>query len=464
MSAGRVLLVVLGSVVALVSAGLLAGGGALLAANEWARDADGYFTAGPERLDTSTHALVSEGLDIAEDVPDWVLGDRGIADLRLRARPNEAGRELFVGVGPQEDVDAYLADVEHDVVTDLHFGPFDVEYTRVPGTRAPGAPAGRAFWVARANGAGAQTLTWDVDTGSWTIVVMNADGSPGVDVDLSVGVKVGFLEELAAALLVAGALGLALGIVLIWLALRRRGPAPPPAGVPAVAVAAERAAEGHPVTLDGELDEAHLSRGLWLVKWLLAIPHFVVLAFLWIAFWVLTVIAFFAILFTGRYPRGIFDFNVGVVRWTWRVAFYAYSALGTDRYPPFTLGEAADYPARVEIPYPERLSRGLVLVKWWLLAIPHYLVVGVLVGGGWYAEGWWGRWHGWGWPTAFVAGLPHPGLIGLLVLFAAVALLFTGRYPRDLFDLVIGFNRWVFRVLAYVTLMRDEYPPFRLRP
>jgi hypothetical protein len=126
------------------------------------------------------------------------------------------------------------------------------------------------------------------------------------------------------------------------------------------------------------------------------------------------------------------------------VSYYATSAIGTDRYPPFTLGPA-DYPAELDIPYPERLSRGRALVKWWLLAIPQYVVVTIFLGA---------------WNTAVTAATP--GLLPVLVLIAGGALLFTGRYPRDLFGVVVGLNRWALRVAAYALLMRDEYPPFRL--
>jgi hypothetical protein len=210
----------------------------------------------------------------------------------------------------------------------------------------------------------------------------------------------------------------------------------------------------HPVRVEGRLEP--VSRWLWLVKWALAIPHYIILAFLFIAFFFVTVVAFFAILFTERYPRSLFDFNVGVLRWAWRVAYYSYGALGTDRYPPFTLGEVPDYAATLEVPYPERLSRGLVLVKWWLLAIPHYLLVGVFVGGGAYASRSWEDENGVHWTGG------RPGLIMLLVLFAAVALLFTTRYPRGIFNFVLGLDRWVLRVVGYAALMTDAYPPFRL--
>lgn len=144
----------------------------------------------------------------------------------------------------------------------------------------------------------------------------------------------------------------------------------------------------YPARLDGRLD-GPVSRLLWLVKWALLVPHFVCLTGLWVAMSVLTVVAGFAILFTARYPRAIFDFNVGVLRWTWR---------------------------------------------------PQYLVVPILAGG---------------------SGAGADGVIALLALAGAVVLALTGSYWRELFDVTMGFNRWRFRVLAYVALLRDEYLLFR---
>jgi hypothetical protein len=199
----------------------------------------------------------------------------------------------------------------------------------------------------------------------------------------------------------------------------------------------------YPMRLKGELTE-NPSRALWLVKWLLIVPHLIILAALAVAFVVVTVIAFFAILFTGKYPPRLFEFNVGVLRWGWRVSFYSYGALATDVYPPFSL-QSTDYPADLEIAYPEKLKNGLVLVKWFL-AIPHYAVLAALAG--------WGAANAGGW---FI------GLLCVLLVIVAVLLLFTGKYHRDIFKLVMGIQRWSYRVIAYVGLMTDEYPPFRLR-
>ena len=202
----------------------------------------------------------------------------------------------------------------------------------------------------------------------------------------------------------------------------------------------------YPVRLEGEPTEP-LSRWLWLVKWILLIPHFICLVFLWITVVLATIGAFFVLLFTGRYPRGIFDWNVGVLRWTWRVSFYGYSALGTDRYPPFTMTDVPDYPARLEIDYPEHQRSGLPLIGWWLLGIPQYAITTVLAGG------------------SFGYGVHYGGgFIGILVFVIAVLLLFKDRYPRDVFDLVMGLDRWCMRVAVYGLLMTPAYPPFRVDP
>ena len=456
-SVGHILLVVFGSIVALLGVALLGAGGTALWADLTQRDEDGYLTTPTEPFETETYAITSESIDLLEggDGGEWLLTEGVLGKVRITGE--STGGDVFIGIGATEQVDAYLEGVEHDEVRDIDFEPFSASYRRIPGSEPAEPPGEQDFWAASASGSGRQSAVWEAESGDWTIVLMNADGSPGVTADVSAGAEANFLLWLAIGLLAAGALILAGGVTMIVFGARgatARGavaaPAAPAEGAAVAAVAAARPTV-YPAAVRGELDP-DLSRWLWVVKWILAIPHYIVLAFLWLAFTVLTVVAFFAILFTGRYPRGIFDFNLGVLRWTWRVGFYSYWALGTDRYPPFSLGEEPDYPATLHIDYPERLSHWLPLVKW-LLAIPHLILVGIFVGG-------WG--WGWDWTGVGAWGIGIAGLVGILVVIAGFVLLFTGRYPLSLFDFTLGLDRWVVRVAAYVSLMRDEYPPFRL--
>ncbi len=455
-SGGRLVLGVTGALLALIGFGLLAGGCTVLWANASQRDDGAFFTSSPSAFASPGFAVASERLRLVDGLPDRLSSPGDIVTFKAQGGSSN-GKPLFVGIAPAADVTAYLSGVAHDEVVDVHMdgwkGTLSKDYRTSTGGPPASPPGEQPFWTAKTTGTSV-SLTWPAREGTWSIVVMNADASAGVAADLALGVKVNFLGWVAVGLLSAGGALVLIGATMMSFGFRTSRPAEG-AGV---AVTTDGLAgqleldtveeKAYPVLIHGELDHG-LSRGLWLVKWLLAIPHCIVLAFLWLAVVLLTVVAFFAILFTGRYPRGIFDFNVGVLRWSWRVAFYSCSVLGSDRYPPFTLADV-DYPARLDVPYPEHLSRGLVLVKSWLLAIPHYLVLSVLIGSwGWASGG--GEWATWG-----------LSLNGILVLIAVVILLFTGRYPRDIFGIVLGINRWALRVAAYVLLMRDEYPPFRL--
>ena len=446
----KIILIVLGSIAALAGGAILVGALVLGWAFGTQRDADGYFTTPTERFSSDARAITSEDADVLidQDAADWLPSD--LAEIRLRAEG--VSGPVFIGIGPEDEVQAYLAGVSRSVVRDVSYGRrFDIEYGDIPGDAVPPPPGTQDFWVAQASGDGVQTLDWSLENGRWTVVLMNADGSPGVAAELSAGGRSSLLPAAIFILLVLGLFFIAGGAGLILLgALGVRGSASgatATGGAPEGALAIEGA---EPVRIVGHLDPS-LSRWLWLVKWFLAIPHYVVLFFLWIAFSVLTFFAGVAILFTGRYPRGIFDFNVGVLRWTWRVGFYSTSAIGTDEYPPFSLGPEPDYPATLEVDYPEHLSRGLVLVKWWLLAIPHYIILAILTSSPSWAIDNNDRWQASG-----------PSLLTIAVLIAGLALLVRGRYPQGLFNLLMGVNRWIFRVVVYAALMTDDYPPFRL--
>jgi hypothetical protein len=425
-------------------------GGIVVSTTNALRDSDGYFSTPQETFTTSSSALTSATvgeLSSADDIPNLPFD---LATIRLTAE--SADSPVFIGIASRADVDRYLDDVERAEIRSVTFRPFEAEYREIEGSRTPDPPGDQDIWAASASGSGSQQIEWEVVPGEWRIVVMNADGGPGVSVDLRAGVRSDLIGPAALALIGAGILVLVIGIplLIIGAVLLGRNTAGPrrPAGMMPGSTNTSMRPGVSPVRLEGHRDRT-LSRGLWLVKWLLAIPHYVILIFLWFAFCITSVIAGFAILFTGRYPQSLFTFNVGVLRWSWRVGFYSYSALGTDQYPPFTL-ERTDYPADFDVAYPENLNRGLVLIKWWLLAIPHYLILAAISG----PVIWQSRWD----DTAR-GGL---SLIGTLVLIVGVALLFTGTYPRGLFDLLMGIHRWIYRVIAYAGLLRDEYPPFRL--
>ncbi len=447
MTGRRIAAAVLAVVVSIPAFIVLVGGTALTVAYAVGRDDEGFFDARIDGLQTTTVAVASDDIALEGDPgpPGWLV-DLGDVTVELRLQSVRSDVPIFVGVGPLAEVEEYLSDVAHEEVTGLDGRR--LELRTIFGTPDASPPGDETFWEASVEGVGPQALRWEVTSGRWVVAVMNADGSPGVSADVEVAAKAGFLLPLAITMMVAGGLITIASVTGIVLLARRPAEAAlaPAAGEPA-------AVHAGPVTVGAELDEP-LSPWLWLVKWFLAIPHFVVLVFLWLAFVVLTVVAGVAILFTRRYPRGIFDFNVGVLRWSWRVSYYALTGgLGTDQYPPFSLGAEPDYPATLDVAAPEDLSRGLVLVKWWLLAIPHYLVLAMIAGWGvgwWGAEGWSGTW------------LWSGGLLGILVLIAGASLLFRNSYPQGLFDLIIGLNRWVFRVIAYAALMTDRYPPFRL--
>jgi hypothetical protein len=204
-----------------------------------------------------------------------------------------------------------------------------------------------------------------------------------------------------------------------------------------------------PLRVEASRDEK-LSRWLWLVKWLLLIPHYLVLAVLWVGFVVLTLTAYVSVLFTGRYPRSIFAYNTGVLRWNWRVSYYGYQALGTDRYPPFTLADVPQYPAQLRIEELPRPPRWLPLVAW-LFAVPHILLLSALTGAA-----------TWRIDTGNTTTSVPLGVVSVGILIAGLGLLLAGRYPRGLYDLLLGIARWNLRVLAYLALLTPAYPPFRL--
>jgi hypothetical protein len=214
----RIGLLIAGIIAAIVAFAMAAGGIFLVWAHETQRDAAGYYTAGPHEFSTPGYALTSVKMDLGVHADRWVPSGIGTVRFTVDAAQRQP---LFVGIGPQAAVDAYLEGVDRSVVTDVNLSPFRVTYERVPGDSKPKPPSQQSFWVAKASGSGGTTLTWELRSGSWTLVVMNADGSRRVDAQLSVGAKVGFLLPIGIGLLVVAVMLGSGAALMVFFGVRR---------------------------------------------------------------------------------------------------------------------------------------------------------------------------------------------------------------------------------------------------
>jgi hypothetical protein len=216
-------LIVLGSMATFTGIGLGIGGGALVWAHNTHRDSGGYYNTSAEPLDTPSFALTSEKIDLGVNAADyrWIPG--GSTGVRLQATAN-GGRPVFVGIAPTAEVERYLAGSAHAEVTDFELDPFRAELRNTAGSVRPAAPATQTFWAASANGAGTQTVSWPSRPGSWTVVVMNADGSPGVAVDMAVGAKTGALLPIGIGMAGVALVALVGGIAFIVIGSKGRSP------------------------------------------------------------------------------------------------------------------------------------------------------------------------------------------------------------------------------------------------
>jgi hypothetical protein len=219
-SVGRVIGLAFASIGGLIGLALLIGGIAIMAAYAFERDDDGYFTTDRHRLDSATHAITSEDIDLGDEAVDWAP-DEVLGDVRVQV---EAERPVFVGIGPDADVDRYLSGVAYDELVD--FDEDEPEFELHEGSKPRAAPADQTFWVAESEGAGEQELTWDAEFGRWTAVVMDADGARGVDVEADVGVKLDWAIWAGLGLFVVGLLMTAGAVVVILLLGRRASRVP----------------------------------------------------------------------------------------------------------------------------------------------------------------------------------------------------------------------------------------------
>jgi hypothetical protein len=226
-TAARVAALIGASIIGLLALVLIAAGGVALWANG-EKDDSGYLSTGSDRFATSTYAVATDNLDVDSRGAGWLINSDRYGKVRLKV-DSRADKPVFVGIARTSEVSRYLRDTAHAVVTDVSYSPFRAEYRAHAGAQRPSRPADQRFWVASAHGADAQTLTWDVKHGNWSVVVMNADGSRSVDAGVKAGANVPILPAIGWGALGGGLLLLVVAGALVVLGTRnpRRRPSDP---------------------------------------------------------------------------------------------------------------------------------------------------------------------------------------------------------------------------------------------
>jgi hypothetical protein len=215
----RIALTITGAIASLIAVALVAGGGLALWGDSL-KDDDGYLRTDTERFTTDTRALATDNLDVDLGDADFLAHSDDLGKITVSAQPRD-GKPVFVGIARTSDVEGYLANVPHTTVNDIDVTPFRADYERHAGNRHPVSPEHAGIWLASSQGSDKQSIHWEIDDGDYSVVVMNADGSLGVDADVSTGANIPFLDGLGWSAIGSGAFALLLGIGLIAMAARR---------------------------------------------------------------------------------------------------------------------------------------------------------------------------------------------------------------------------------------------------
>lgn len=220
MGLAKVLLLIVGVIFLFVGIGLLVGGGGALWANSALTDDEGYLTTKTLGIDQGSYAVVTEPADV--DIGSaWVWDWGNLVTFKVEGSNDDPSKNIFIGVAEERYLDDYLRDVAHDEITDFDVRPDRLEYRHITGDSEPDAPTTQTFWRESARGSGTRSLQWELESGNWVLVLMNEDGSAGIDLSVVLGAKVPWLFGVGIGLLVGGIVVLAISVIMVYFSVRR---------------------------------------------------------------------------------------------------------------------------------------------------------------------------------------------------------------------------------------------------